>query len=86
MSRPKSPYGIRVKCKRSLSKEQIKTLESLYGSNAYGKWAIRTFSINAKYIPDAEYTISPRFFARYKTREDAQKDIMHSWERVAVIK
>lgn len=81
------PYGIIVKCKRSLDVNERKRLETLFCSKVYGKWAVRNVDSNrVKFIPESEYTISKRYIAKYATREAAQKDIIYSWERVALIK
>lgn len=86
MSNTKLQYGIRVKCKRSLTPTQIAVLENTFRPKVYGKWACRSVPHNRKYVPQMEYTSSKRYFAKYATLEEAREDIISTVERVALIK
>lgn len=72
------PYGIKVKCKRSMTKEQIEDVERDHGTKVYGKYVSRN---PAKSI----YTISKRNIKKFATREAVKGCYVYSYERIAKI-
>jgi hypothetical protein len=85
MSRTKCLYGIKVKCKRSLSKSQISFLENTFGPNVFGKYLVRNVSTKRKYIPSNTYTISKRYIRKFKSKQETKLIYCHDYERIVKI-